>query len=247
MIDPSLRVHPGNDELCGGPMPPCPAPTEISAGTVVLCALLAVVALAAIFVAIVILRGRKENPVPEKQQILLETQVHKKRPSMDIDKLEKGMPPADNSQAAAKNNNQMNVRLTFLREETEKFDLPDLLKASAEILGSGVFGSTFKAALGSSRVMVVKRFRQMHNVGREEFQEHMRRLGRLKHNNLLPLVAFYYKKEEKLLVTEYIDNANLSAYLHGKLQNRCVGCASLSKDYNQSTNIIFQMLYYRIL
>lgn len=223
-IDPSLRAHPGNDELCGGPMPPCPAPTEISAGTVVLCVLLAVAALAAIFVAVIILRRRKENkPVPEKQQEPVATQVYTKGPSMDMDKVEKGMPSADNSPPAAKNN----VRLTFLREETEKFDLPDLMKASAEILGSGVFGSTFKAALGSSgRVMVVKRFRQMNDVGREEFQEHMRRLGRLKHNNLLPLVAFYYRKEEKLLVTQFIDNANLAAYLHGKLQNRCRLCLS---------------------
>lgn len=206
-------------------MPPCPSPTEISVGTIVLCVLLAVAALAAIFVAIVILRGRKENPVPEKQQEPVATQVHKKGPSMDMDKVEKGMPLAENSPSAAKNNNQTHVRLTFLREDTEKFDLPDLMKASAEILGSGVFGSTFKAALGSSgRVMVVKRFRQMNNVGKEEFQEHMRRLGRLKHKNLLPLVAFYYRKEEKLLVTQYIDNANLSAYLHGKLQNRCRLC-----------------------
>ncbi|KAL8127571.1 pollen receptor-like kinase 1 [Apium graveolens] len=220
-----LTAFMGNDELCGGPMPQCPAPTEISAGTIVLCVILAVAALAAIFVAIIILRGRKENPVPEKQQKPVATQVHKKGPSMDIDKVEKGMPPAENSPPAGKNNNQTNVRLTFLREDVEKFDLTDLMKASAEILGSGVFGSTFKAALGrSGRVMVVKRFRQMNNVGREEFQEHMRRLGRLKHKNLLPLVAFYYRKEEKLLVTQYIDNANLSAYLHG---NRGRGVPSL--------------------
>ncbi|KAK1392045.1 pollen receptor-like kinase 1 [Heracleum sosnowskyi] len=219
----------GNVELCGGPMPPCPSPTEISAGTVILCVLLAAAALAAIFVAIVILRPRKENenPVPEKQHVAVATQVHNNGPSLDMDKVEKGMPPAESSPPAANNNNnnQVNVSLTFLKEETEKFDLTDLMKASAEILGSGMLGSTFKAALGrSGQVMVVKRFRQMNNAGKEEFQEHMRRLGRLKHKNLLPLVAFYYRKEEKLLVTEYIDNANLSAYLHG---NRGRGVPSL--------------------
>lgn len=210
-------------------MPPCPSPTEVPVGTIILCIVLAVAALAAIFVAIVILRRRKQNPEPVKQNVASAPQVHKKKPSMDMDKVEKGMPPAENSSTPVKNNNnnQITVRLTFLREETEKFDLPDLLKASAEILGSGVFGSTFKAALGSSgRVMVVKRFRQMNNVGKEEFQEHMRRLGRLNHSNLLPLVAFYYRKEEKLLVTQYIDNANLALYLHGKLQNRSMLCFS---------------------
>lgn len=215
----------GNDELCGGPMPPCPSPTKVPVGTIILCVLLAIAALAAIFVAVVILGRRKQNPEPVNQNVASAPQVHTKKPSMDMDKVEKGMPPAENSSAPVKNNAQVSVRLTFLKEETEKFDLPDLLKASAEILGSGVFGSTFKAALGSSgRVMVVKRFRQMNNVGREEFQEHMRRLGRLNHKNLLPLVAFYYRKEEKLLVTEYVDNANLAVYLHG---NRGRGVPSL--------------------
>ncbi|KAA8522671.1 hypothetical protein F0562_009167 [Nyssa sinensis] len=64
-------------------------------------------------------------------------------------------------------------------------------------------------------MMVVKRFRYMNNVSREEFQEHVRRLGKLRHPNLLPLVAFYYRKEEKLLVSDYVDNVSLAVYLHG--------------------------------
>ncbi|KAE8735476.1 Kinase protein with adenine nucleotide alpha hydrolases-like domain, putative isoform 2 [Hibiscus syriacus] len=50
-------------------------------------------------------------------------------------------------------------KLTFLRDDddVEKFDLPDLLKASAEILGSGCFGSSYKTALPNGTAMVVKR------------------------------------------------------------------------------------------
>lgn len=109
------------------------------------------------------------------------------------------------------------MKLSFLREETHHFDLTDLLKASAEILGSGCFGSSYKAALTTGTVMVVKRFRQMNNVGKEEFQEHMRRLGRLTHPNLLPLVAYYYRKEEKLIVTEFVSKGSLAVHLHSKL------------------------------
>jgi hypothetical protein len=108
-------------------------------------------------------------------------------------------------------------KLSFVRDDREKFDLPDLLKASAEILGSGCFGSSYKAALSSGTMMVVKRFKQMNNVGKEEFQEHMRRLGRLKHSNLLPLVAYYYRKEEKLLITDFVEKGSLAAHLHGML------------------------------
>ncbi|KAK6147485.1 hypothetical protein DH2020_018397 [Rehmannia glutinosa] len=108
-----------------------------------------------------------------------------------------------------------NVKITFLNEERDKFDMSDLLKASAEILGSGVFGSTYKAALNDGELMVVKRFRYMNNVNKEEFHEHMRRLGRLSHPNVLPVVGFYYRKEEKLLVTDYVEKVSLAVQLHG--------------------------------
>ena len=75
-----------------------------------------------------------------------------------------------------------NVKLTFVREDRERFDMQELLKASAEILGSGSFGSSYKAALQNGQVMVVKRFKQMNNLGKEEFQEHMSKLGRLRHH-----------------------------------------------------------------
>ena len=107
-------------------------------------------------------------------------------------------------------------KLYFLRNDREGFELQDLLRASAEVLGSGSFGSSYKAVLLSGQPMVVKRFREMSNVGKEEFYEHMRRLGNLSHHNLLPLVAFYYKKEEKLLVTDFAENGSLASLLHGK-------------------------------
>ncbi|RDY11307.1 Pollen receptor-like kinase 4, partial [Mucuna pruriens] len=107
-------------------------------------------------------------------------------------------------------------KLTFVRHDQLKFDLQDLLKASAEILGSAGFGSSYKAVmLDGQAVVVVKRYKHMNNVPREEFHEHMRRLGNLNHPNLLPLIAYYYRKEEKLLLTAFVDNGCLASHLHG--------------------------------
>ncbi|CAD6251712.1 unnamed protein product [Miscanthus lutarioriparius] len=100
-------------------------------------------------------------------------------------------------------------------EGRTRFEIEDLLRASAEVLGSGNFGSSYKATLCEGPAVVVKRFKDMNGVGREDFSEHMRRLGRLAHPNLLPLVAYLYKKEEKLLVTDYIVNGSLAQLLHG--------------------------------
>ncbi|CAN6243240.1 unnamed protein product [Urochloa humidicola] len=106
-------------------------------------------------------------------------------------------------------------RLVFIQEGRTRFEIEDLLRASAEVLGSGNFGSSYKATLCDGPAVVVKRFKDMNGVGREDFSEHMRRLGRLAHPNLLPLVAYLYKKEEKLLVTDYIVNGSLAQLLHG--------------------------------
>ncbi|KAL6874031.1 hypothetical protein ACP4OV_014113 [Aristida adscensionis] len=106
-------------------------------------------------------------------------------------------------------------RLVFVQEERARFELEDLLRASAEVLGSGNFGASYKATLLDGPPMVVKRFKEMNAVGREDFAEHMRRLGRLVHPNLLPVVAYLYKKDEKLLVTDYMANGSLAHLLHG--------------------------------
>lgn len=105
--------------------------------------------------------------------------------------------------------------LNFVKKERERFDLQDLLRASAEILGSGSFGSTYKAIVLNGPAVVVKRFKHMNNVGKEEFFEHMRKLGSLDHPNILPLVAFYFRKDEKLLVYDYVENGSLASHLHG--------------------------------
>ncbi|MED6144979.1 actin-regulating kinase prk1 [Stylosanthes scabra] len=119
------------------------------------------------------------------------------------------------------------LRLSFvkLEEGSEEFDMQDLLKASAEILGSGPYSSSYKASLLSgTKMVVVKRYKQMNNCNKDEFQEHMRRIGMLNHPNLLPLVAYYFRKEEKLLVTDFVANGSLCVRLHG---HQALGLPSL--------------------
>ncbi|PIN23863.1 Serine/threonine protein kinase [Handroanthus impetiginosus] len=115
-----------------------------------------------------------------------------------------------------KSDQQQPGKLSFVREDRDKFGLQDLMRASAEVLGSGNFGASYKAVLVDGEALVVKRFKQMNTIAKEDFHEHMRRLGRLKHPNLLPLVAYLYRKEEKLLVFDYVDNGSLATHLHGK-------------------------------
>ncbi|XP_052164286.1 pollen receptor-like kinase 4 [Oryza glaberrima] len=109
-------------------------------------------------------------------------------------------------------------RLTFVRDDDRGrfFELQDLLKASAEVLGAANLGVCYRAKLTGGHSVVVKRFKEMNRVGKEDFEEHMRRLGRLSHPNLLPLISYYYRKEEKLLIHDYVPNKSLAHLLHGE-------------------------------
>lgn len=106
-------------------------------------------------------------------------------------------------------------QLTIVNEERGVFELPDLMKAAAEVLGNGGLGSTYKAVMGTGLAVVVKRMREMNKVGNDGFEAEMRRLGGLRHPNVLPPLAFHFRKEEKLLVYEYIPRGSLLYLLHG--------------------------------
>ncbi|WCJ34661.1 Leucine-rich repeat protein kinase family protein [Euphorbia peplus] len=233
----------GNKDLCGTPLSPCkttpsptpPPPTSStppsnnngnpdpkangtpSLASIIVVIIVAIVALAAIIAAGFILASRRNQRPPISLENLPPTSnlQHKAR----CRDLENGQNDLQGSAAAAggksKGHDQV-PKLSFVRDDRGRFELPDLLKASAEILGSGCFGSAYKTGLPSGPAMVVKRFKQMNNVGKEEFHEHMRRLGRLRHPNVLPLVAYYYRKEEKLLVSDFVHFGSLSMLLHGQ-------------------------------
>ncbi|XP_061347675.1 pollen receptor-like kinase 1 [Gastrolobium bilobum] len=201
----------GNEALCGAPLEAChskkPSIVSICIVAVVVGVALIVIGAAIIFI---LHRRRKRQPT---------TSVENPPSSLN----NKGVRDAgDESHRSSRSVSSSthsrrgdHMKLTFIRDDREKFDLQELLRASAEILGSGCFSSSYKASLMNGPSIVVKRFKQMNNVGKEEFQEHMRRIGRLSHPNLHPLVAYYYRKEEKLLVTDFVQNGSLAVRLHG--------------------------------
>ncbi|URD99051.1 inactive receptor kinase [Musa troglodytarum] len=94
------------------------------------------------------------------------------------------------------------------------FDLEDLLRASAEVLGKGSVGTSYKAVLEEGTTVVVKRLKDV-AVPKREFEVHIESLGKVEHDNLLPLRAYYYSKDEKLLVFDYLPAGSLSSLLHG--------------------------------
>ncbi|XP_054794743.1 probable leucine-rich repeat receptor-like protein kinase At1g68400 [Prosopis cineraria] len=105
-------------------------------------------------------------------------------------------------------------RMVFF-EGVKKFELEDLLRASAEMLGKGGFGTAYKAVLDDGSVVAVKRLKDAQIGGKKEFEQHMEILGRLRHPNIVHLRAYYFARDEKLLVSDYMPNGSLFWLLHG--------------------------------
>ncbi|RCV37048.1 hypothetical protein SETIT_8G031300v2 [Setaria italica] len=104
---------------------------------------------------------------------------------------------------------------SHLQERRSRFQLEELLRASAEMVGRGSLGTVYRAVLGDGRMVAVKRLRDANPCAREEFHRYMDLIGRLRHPHLVPLRAFYYAKQEKLLIYDYLPNGNLHDRLHG--------------------------------
>lgn len=100
-------------------------------------------------------------------------------------------------------------------DQQMSYSLEDLLKASAETLGRGSIGSTYKAVMESGFIVTVKRLKEARYPSLEEFRRHMHVLGTLAHSNLVPLRAYFQAKEERLLVYDYFPNGSLFSLIHG--------------------------------
>lgn len=109
-----------------------------------------------------------------------------------------------------------NNRIFFFEGCRFAFDLEDLLRASAEVLGKGTFGTTYKAALEDATTLVVKRLKEV-SLARREFEQQMQLVGQIRHENVAPLRAYYYSKDEKLMVYDFYSQGSVSSILHGML------------------------------
>ncbi|KAH7440690.1 hypothetical protein KP509_03G006000 [Ceratopteris richardii] len=108
----------------------------------------------------------------------------------------------------------INNKLTFVGNAKQAFDLDDLLRASAEVLGKGTLGTSYRATVDEGVSVCVKRFREV-DAERQYTCKHIEMLGSLQHPNLVPLRAYFFAVRGKLLVSDYMPKGSLSSLLHG--------------------------------
>jgi hypothetical protein len=105
-------------------------------------------------------------------------------------------------------------KLFFFGRVPRPYDLEDLLRASAEVLGKGTYGTTYKAALEIAPAVAVKRLKET-SLPEREFRDKIAAIGGMDHPNVVPLQAYYFSKDERLMVYEFVSTGSLSSLLHG--------------------------------
>ncbi|KAM3385104.1 hypothetical protein ACQJBY_009200 [Aegilops geniculata] len=118
------------------------------------------------------------------------------------------------------------LRYTELREDWEtefgphRFSYKDLFHATdgfddKRLLGAGGFGSVYKGMLRTSKLEVaVKRVSHESRQGIKEFVAEVASIGHIRHRNLVRLLGYCRRKDELLLVYDYMPNGSLDKYLH---------------------------------
>jgi serine/threonine protein kinase len=101
-----------------------------------------------------------------------------------------------------------------------RFSYKDLYHATEgfknhRLLGAGGFGKVYKGVLPASKLEVaVKKVSHESGQGMKEFIAEVVSIGHLRHRYLVQLLGYCRRKDELILVYEYMPNGSLDKYLH---------------------------------
>ncbi|KAG1365621.1 Leucine-rich repeat receptor-like protein kinase PXC2 [Cocos nucifera] len=82
-------------------------------------------------------------------------------------------------------------------------------------LGRGGYGTVYKTILGDGRPVAIKKLTVSSLVkSQEDFEREIRKLGKVRHPNLVALEGYYWTPSLQLLIYEFVSGGNLYRHLH---------------------------------
>ncbi|XVF20200.1 hypothetical protein REPUB_Repub11eG0177300 [Reevesia pubescens] len=95
------------------------------------------------------------------------------------------------------------------------FTAEELSLAPAEVIGRSCHGTLYKANLDYGNVLAIKWLKDGIVKGKKEFAREVKKLGYIKHPNLVCLQGYYWgpKEHERLIISNYINAQCLAFYL----------------------------------
>ncbi|XP_057530836.1 LRR receptor-like serine/threonine-protein kinase RPK2 [Amaranthus tricolor] len=85
-----------------------------------------------------------------------------------------------------------------------------------KLIGTGGFGSTYKAELVPGYLVAVKRLSIGRFQGIQQFEAEIKTLGRVRHKNLVTLIGYYVGDTEMFLIYNYLSGGNLETLIRDR-------------------------------
>lgn len=181
--------------LCGFPLKPCLGSSRLSPGAV---AGLVIGLMSGAVVVASLLIGYLQN---KKRKSSIESE----------DDLEEG----DEEDEVDGGGGQGEGKLVVF-QGGENLTLEEVLNATGQVMEKTNYGTVYKAKLSDGGNIALRLLREGTCKDRSSCLPVIKQLGRIRHENLVPLRAFYQgKRGEKLLIYDYIPNISLHDLLHG--------------------------------
>ncbi|WCJ38136.1 transmembrane kinase-like 1 [Euphorbia peplus] len=184
-----VEVFEGNDpSLCGLPLRSCTGSSRLRSGTIagiVIGLMTGVVVFASLLIGY--MQNKKRKGVEESEEELEEEEDEE---SGGEGKL-------------------------ILFQGGEHLTLEDVLNATGQVTEKTTYGTVYKAKLGDGGTIALRLLREGSCKDRSSCVTVIKQLGKIRHENLIPLRAFYQgKRGEKLLIYDYLPNRSLYDLLH---------------------------------
>ncbi|KAG4174663.1 hypothetical protein ERO13_A11G135700v2 [Gossypium hirsutum] len=182
-----------NPGLCGLPLNSCSGRSQLSPGAIagiVIGLMTGVVVLASLFVGYMQNRKRSSNGDSEEE-------------------LEEGEGD-ENGVGGVVSESKL-----ILFQGGEHLTLEDVLNATGQVMEKTNYGTVYKAKLADGGNIALRLLREGSCKDGSSCLPVIKQLGKVRHENLVPLRAFYQgKRGEKLLIYDYLPNRSLHDFLH---------------------------------
>ncbi|KAI3508264.1 hypothetical protein L1887_23270 [Cichorium endivia] len=109
----------------------------------------------------------------------------------------------------SKSKEPLSINIAMFEQPLLKLTLVDILEATnnfckSNIVGDGGFGTVYKAKLPDGKIVAVKKLNKSKTQGQREFLAEMETIGKVKHQNLVPLLGYCSFGEEKLACETHV-------------------------------------------
>ncbi|XP_048327202.2 PR5-like receptor kinase [Ziziphus jujuba] len=112
---------------------------------------------------------------------------------------------------------------SFAPKQYSYSQVKKMTNSFAEIIGKGGFGCVYKGTLPNGRLVAVKLLKDSKSNG-EDFINEVASIGRTSHINIVTLLGFYYDRNKRALIYDFMPNGSLDKFIFNQEDGSTTRC-----------------------